>query len=101
MIASVADADVTVLVTHQCTREVADLARGRIDLVLAAHTHGGQVNPLLGLWHVPLARVETPYVDGRYQLGTTTLIVTAGVGYSIVPFRYASVGSVETIDVVF
>ncbi|MFN0249491.1 MAG: metallophosphoesterase [Kofleriaceae bacterium] len=101
LIASVADADVSVLVTHQLDSEVAAMARDRIDLVLAAHTHGGQVNPVLGVWHVPLARIETPYVDGRYQLGATTLVVTAGVGYSIVPFRYASVGSVDVIDLVW
>jgi len=94
-------ADYRILVTHQLVEEVADLVRDRVDLVLAAHTHGGQVNPLIGPWHVPLARLETPYVDGRYQLGTTTIIVTAGVGFSIVPFRYAAVGSVESIDVTF
>lgn len=98
LVAAVADADFSVLVTHQLDTAIAELAKDRIDLVLAAHTHGGQVNPVFGLWHLPLARIETPYVDGRYQLGTTTIIVTSGVGYSIVPFRYAAVGSVEIID---
>lgn len=101
LIGSVADADVRILVTHQLVEEVAALARDRVDLVLAAHTHGGQVNPLLGVWHLPLARLETPYIDGRYQLGATTIIVTAGIGYSLVPFRYASPGSVEIIDLVW
>jgi len=100
LIGAVQDADVRILVTHQLIRDIAELARDRVDLVLAGHTHGGQVNPLLGLWHLPLARLETPYVDGRYQLGSTTIIVTAGIGYSIVPFRYAAIGSVETIDLV-
>lgn len=101
LVASVQDADATILVTHQLTADVADAVRDRIDLVLAAHTHGGQINPVLGLVHAPLARLETPYIDGRYQLGTTTIIVTAGVGYSIVPIRYASPASVETIDLVW
>lgn len=101
LLAELQGADVRILVTHQLVAAVADRARGRVDLVLAAHTHGGQVNPLVGLWHVPLARLETPYVDGRYQRGATTIIVTAGVGYSIVPFRYASPGSVELIDLVW
>lgn len=101
LVASVQDADVKILVTHQLTADVAAIARDRIDLLLAAHTHGGQINPVVGLVHVPLARLETPYIDGRYQLGRTTIIVTAGVGYSIVPFRYASPGSVETIDLVW
>lgn len=101
LLAELQGADVRILVTHQLVAAVADRARGRVDLVLAAHTHGGQVNPLVGLWHVPLARLETPYIDGRYQRGATTIIVTAGVGYSIVPFRYASPGSVELIDLVW
>jgi len=101
LVASVADADVRILVTHQLTAEVAAIARDRVDLILAAHTHGGQVNPVVGLVHVPLARLETPYIDGRYQLGATTIIVTSGIGYSLVPFRYAAPGSVETIELVW
>ncbi len=101
LLAATDGADVKVLVTHQLTNDVARVARDRVDLILAAHTHGGQVNPVIGLWHVPLARIETPYVDGRYQLGRTTLIVTAGIGMSLVPFRYASPGSVEVIDLVW
>ena len=101
LVAELDGADVRILVTHQLTREIAEFARDRVELVLAGHTHGGQVNPVVGLWHVPLARLETPYVDGRYQLGATTIIVTAGLGYSLVPFRYASPASIETIDVTF
>jgi predicted MPP superfamily phosphohydrolase len=71
---------------------------GKVDLVLGAHTHGGQVNPVLGVTHVKLARLETDLIDGRYELGKTTVIITAGVGYSIVPFRYAAPGSIELIE---
>jgi len=99
LIGSLAGADFSVLVTHQLDAHIAELARDRVDLVLAGHTHGGQVNPVVGLWHVPLARVETPYIDGRYRLGATTIIVTAGIGYSVAPFRYGAPGSVEIIDV--
>jgi predicted MPP superfamily phosphohydrolase len=99
LIARLDGADLKVLVTHQLSDATAQLVKDRVDLVLAAHTHGGQVNPVLGLWHVPLARIETPFIDGRYQLGSTTIIVTAGVGYSLVPFRYAAPGSVETLEV--
>jgi predicted MPP superfamily phosphohydrolase len=101
LIAAVEDADVSVLVTHQLDDEVATMVRDRVDVVLAAHTHGGQMNPVFGVWHVPLARIETPFVDGRYQLGATTIVVTAGVGYSVVPLRYAAIGSVDVIELVF
>ncbi len=98
LVASAAGADYTIVVTHQLDDTLANLLEGRVDLVLAGHTHGGQVNPVVGITHVNLARLETPYVDGRYLLGTTTIIVTAGVGYSVVPFRYAAPGSIELID---
>jgi predicted MPP superfamily phosphohydrolase len=98
LVGRLAGADKKVVVTHQLDAKLAGLLAGKVDLVLAGHTHGGQVNPVLGVVHVNLARLETPYVDGRYQLGSTTIIVTAGIGYSVVPFRYAAPGSVELID---
>jgi predicted MPP superfamily phosphohydrolase len=91
-------ADYTIAVTHQLDAQLAPLLVDRVDLILGAHTHGGQINPVIGVVHVPLARLETPYTDGMYRSGKTTIIVTAGVGYSIVPFRYASPGSIEIID---
>jgi uncharacterized protein len=98
LVERVVGADISIVVTHQLDRSVAAQLVDKVDLVLAAHTHGGQVNPVVGLVHVNLARIETPWVDGRYQLGSTTVIVTAGVGYSILPIRYASPGSVELIE---
>lgn len=99
LVASVAGADYSIVVTHQLDRALAPLLADKVDLVLAGHTHGGQINPVVGVVHVPLARLETRFVDGRYTLGTrTTVIVTAGVGYSIVPFRYAAPGSIELIE---
>ncbi len=101
-IANGADADYTVLVTHQFDSHVAALARDKVDLVLAGHTHGGQVNPVVGFWHVPLAHIETEFVEGRYRLSPgTEVIVTAGIGFSLAPFRYASPASIEVIDLQF
>lgn len=99
LLAVASTADYSIVVTHQLDRELAALLEDKVDLVLAGHTHGGQVNPVLGLVHVPLARLETRFIDGRYKLGhKTDVIVTAGVGYSIVPIRYAAPGSIESID---
>lgn len=98
LVETMASADYRIVVTHQLDDMVAGLLADKVNLVLAGHTHGGQLNPVVGLIHVNLARLETEYVDGRYQLGSTTIIVTAGVGYSIVPVRYASPGSIEIIE---
>lgn len=98
LIASMAQADYSIVVTHQFDAALAAVLKDKVNLVLAGHTHGGQVNPVVGVVHATLARIETPYVNGRYELGRTTVIVTAGVGYSIVPIRYAAPSSIELID---
>lgn len=99
LVAALEGADYSIVVTHQLDRELAALLENRVDLVLGAHTHGGQINPVVGVAHVSLARLETKFIDGRYKLGTTDVIVTAGIGYSIVPIRYASPGSLELLEV--
>lgn len=98
MLAEARGADYTIAITHQLDRKLTPQLVDKVDLILGAHTHGGQINPVVGVVHVSLARLEMQYTDGRYQSGKTTIIVTAGVGYSVVPFRYASPGSVEIID---
>lgn len=98
LVAGVAGADYKIAVTHQLDSALATLLEGKVDLILGAHTHGGQVNPVVGFMHVKLARLETDFIDGRYELGATTIIITAGIGYSILPLRYAAPGSIELIE---
>lgn len=99
LVAQLATADYSIVVTHQLDANLASLLEDKVDLVLGAHTHGGQVNPVVGLTHVKLARLETRFIDGRYELGKrTTVIVTSGIGYSVVPIRYAAPGSIEIIE---
>jgi predicted MPP superfamily phosphohydrolase len=59
----------------------------RIDLILAGHTHGGQIRlPLLPPLHLP--RFSDPFVDGLYHVGPgIPLYVTRGVGTSALPLR--------------
>lgn len=59
LLTRIAGADRSILVTHQFDAGLAGRVAGRVDLVLAGHTHGGQVNPVVGVTHVPLARIET------------------------------------------
>lgn len=56
-----------------------------VALTLAGHTHGGQVRlPLIG----PLTtNTRLGYVRGRYVVGGRTLIVSSGVGTSVIPAR--------------
>ena len=56
-----------------------DLPQHQTDLVLAGHSHGGQVNiPLLGqVYNQELANV---YYSGLYNVGTMKLYVNNGIG---------------------
>ncbi len=60
-----------------------------IELVLAGHTHGGQIRvPGIGAvfpFRTPLLK---RYQMGLYKLGDTTMYVTSGVGTTVIPARF-------------
>lgn len=56
-----------------------------VDLTLAGHYHGGQVNfPFTG----PLCGRSTPYVAGLYELGESLLYVSRGLGMHTAAVRF-------------
>lgn len=60
---------------------------GRVNLVLAGHTHGGQVRlPLVPpIW---LPGGSWPYVEGWYEGKGSKMYVSRGLGTSILPIRF-------------
>jgi len=59
-----------------------------VSLLLAAHTHGGQVKiPFIGTPIVP-SRFGKKYVAGHVQENGHHLFVTTGIGTSILPVRF-------------
>ena len=60
-----------------------------LDLLLAGHTHGGQIRiPILGAPFVPGMGFFPRYDYGLYNCGATTMIVSAGLGESGLPIRF-------------
>ncbi len=57
------------------------------DLVLAGHTHGGQVNVEILGEHLNVARFWTPYVYGLYRSARSALFVSRGLGTVGIPLR--------------
>lgn len=76
-------ANPTILLSHR--PDVFDEAvRRDVDLVLAGHTHGGQVAPL----GFNLAKFFIPYVHGLYSKRRTRMYVSSGVGLTGPPVRF-------------
>jgi uncharacterized protein len=60
-----------------------------LDLMLSGHTHGGQIRiPILGAPFVPAMGLFPRYDYGLYNSGPTTMIVSGGLGESMLPIRF-------------
>ena len=70
-----------------------------VDLVLAGHMHGGQVRiPFLGGLYTPSHGFFPDYDAGLYNEGDTTMIVSRGLGNSVVPIRFNNPSELILID---
>ena len=59
-----------------------------IDLVFSGHAHGGQFRlPFFGGFIAPDQGLFPSYTEGAYTLNQTTMIVSRGLGNSIIPLR--------------
>ncbi|MCI8501504.1 MAG: metallophosphoesterase [Oscillospiraceae bacterium] len=60
-----------------------------IDLVLSGHAHGGQFRlPLIGGLVAPNQGLFPHYDAGVYESGGTSMVVSRGLGNSIIPLRF-------------
>ncbi len=71
---------------------------GRAPLVLAGHTHGGQVR-IPGLPPLWLPRQSRPYVEGWYEEKGSRMYVSRGIGMSLLPVRFSCRPEVALITV--
>lgn len=92
------DASFTILLSHR--PELFDTyAAHDMDLVLTGHAHGGQFRLLLiGGLIAPNQGLFPKYDDGLYSEGNTNMIVSRGLGNSIIPFRFNNRPEVVLIE---
>lgn len=76
-----------------------DLAARKVDLVLSGHTHGGQVRAgaLGGPW---LPKGSADYAHGWYAQDGVGMLVSAGLGWSLLPVRLGVKPEVSMIELV-
>lgn len=78
----------TVLLSHR--PELFDVyTENKVDLVLSGHAHGGQFRfPFVGGLVAPNQGLFPKYDAGLYTDENTSMIVSRGIGNSILPFRF-------------
>lgn len=82
------DSCYTILLSHRPELFDAYVSSG-IDLVFSGHAHGGQFRlPLIGGLIAPNQGFFPKYDAGLYSEGKTNLVVSRGIGNSIIPLRF-------------
>lgn len=78
----------TVLLSHR--PELLDIyAEHKVDLVFSGHAHGGQFRlPFVGGLVAPNQGLFPEYDAGLYTEGSTHMLVSRGIGNSLLPFRF-------------
>lgn len=88
-----------VLLVHE-PQYFEDYATAGVDLVFAGHAHGGQFNlPVFGPLVAPGQGFFPKYAKGEYRSGKTHMIVSAGIGNSIVPVRLFNYPELVVVDI--
>jgi predicted MPP superfamily phosphohydrolase len=82
-------ADFSILVCHY-PRVLDRLEPGRFDLVLAGHMHDGQIALPYPGGKLRFAHPSARYNAGVYRSAAATMHVSAGLGTTFVPFRFAA-----------
>ena len=88
----------TILLSHR--PELFEVyTESKVDLVLSGHAHGGQFRlPFVGGLVAPNQGLFPKYDAGLYTEENTNMIVSRGIGNSILPFRFNNRPEVILID---
>lgn len=82
------ETEYTVLLSHRPELFETYVSSG-IDLVLSGHAHGGQFRlPFVGGLIAPNQGLFPKYDAGLYAEGNTNMVVSRGIGNSIIPIRF-------------
>jgi len=91
-------ADLKIMLLHQPTPHLIEEAvKHDYQLVLAGHTHGGQIQFKPFGITLTTSMFETPYFSGIYVRDKTTIAVTNGIGLTFAPVRYYASAEINVL----
>ena len=92
---------VNILLVHNMgSGDLGRAAEFGIDLTLSGHTHGGQLSLEFLRRGLSFARLETPYVSGRYEESGSQLYVNRGIGTTVIPIRLGARPEITVFELV-
>jgi predicted MPP superfamily phosphohydrolase len=95
------EADLKILLVHQPAKTIIEAAeKAGYDLLLAGHTHGGQVVFKPFRFSLTPTRFENEYFSGLQKFGNLNVIITNGIGLTLAPIRYRAPAEISKIILV-
>ena len=92
--------ELTVVLAHE-PQYLARYAGTGVDLVLSGHAHGGQFRlPFVGGIVAPDQGFFPEYTAGEYYMDGTEMIVSRGLGNSVIPVRLFNYPEIVCVDLV-
>ena len=92
------DTDYKILLAHE-PQYIEDFSNCDIDLIFSGHAHGGQVRlPFIGGLVAPDQGFFPDYTEGVFEKNNTSMIISRGLGNSIIPIRIANRPEIVCVD---
>lgn len=90
--------ELIVLLAHE-PQYIKQYSRTNVDLVLSGHAHGGQFRlPFIGGIVAPDQGFLPEYTEGAHKEGNTTMIISRGLGNSVIPIRLFNRPEVVSVE---
>lgn len=90
--------ELSVVLAHE-PQYIQNYANAKADLVLSGHAHGGQFRlPFIGGVVAPNQGFNPRYTEGMYYNDETTMVVSRGLGNSIIPIRLFNLPEVVCVE---
>lgn len=87
-----------ILLAHE-PQYIENYSNSHVDLVLSGHAHGGQFRlPFIGGLVAPDQGLFPKYTSGTHIVDDTTMIISRGLGNSIIPIRLFNLPEIVCVD---